>query len=88
MLFITLAKFKKKPTKEMLAETQRLFEQIAKEGGKILGVYWTLGRYDVVVLSECPDEKAHMKGALRFAETMSTESLVAITAEEAAKLVE
>ena len=88
MLFITLARFRKKPTKQMLAETQRLFEQITKEGGKILGVYWTLGRYDAVVLSECPDEKAHMKGTLRFADTMSTESLAAITAEEASELVE
>jgi uncharacterized protein with GYD domain len=88
LLFITLAKFRKKPTKEMLAETQRLFEQIAKQGGKVLGMYWTLGRYDVVVLSEGPDEKTYMKGALTFAEMVSTETLVALTAEEASKLVE
>jgi len=88
MLFITLAKFRKKPTKEMGAEAQRLLEQIAKEGGKILGVYWTLGRYDMVILSDCPDEKHHMKVALRFADMLSTESLVAVTAEEASKLVE
>lgn len=88
MLFITLAKFRKKPTKEMLAETQRLFEQSVKEGSKVLSVYWTLGRYDVVVLSDCPDEKTHMKIALKFGEIASTESLVAIPAEEAGKLVE
>jgi len=70
------------------AETRRLFEQIAKQGGKVLGIYWTLERYDVVVLSECSDEKTHMKGALGLAKTMSTESLVAITAEETSKLVE
>jgi uncharacterized protein with GYD domain len=88
LLFITLGRFKKKPTKQMLAEIQRLYEQIAKQGGKILGTYWTLGRYDVVVLSECPDEKAHMEMAMKFAEMVSTESLVAVTAEEASKLVE
>jgi hypothetical protein len=36
----------------------------------------------------CPDEKTHMKGALRFADLVSTESLVALPAEEAVKLVE
>jgi uncharacterized protein with GYD domain len=88
LLFITLAKFRKKPTKEMFAESQRLFEQITKGGGKILGSYWTLGRYDAVVISEGPDEKACMKGILGFAEMVSTETLVALTAEEAGKLVD
>ena len=88
MLFITLAKFKKKPTKEMLAESAKLFEQVPKVGGKILGFYWTLGRYDAVVISEAPDEKTYLKVALKFAEMVSTESLVAVTSEEASKLVE
>lgn len=88
MLFITLGKFKKKPTKQTLAETQRLFEQIAKAGGKILGSYWTLGRYDGVVIVEGPDEKTALKSLLTFADLFSTETLVALTAEEASKLVE
>jgi len=87
MLFITLGRFRKKPTKQMLAEMQKLFEQPV-EGGKILGIYWTLGRYDGVVISECPDEKTHMKIMLKFAEFVSTESLVAVSGEEASKLVE
>lgn len=86
MLFITLGRFRRKPTKQMLAEMQKLFEQGAKEG-KILGFYFTLGRYDGVVISESPDEKAHMKHMLRFAELVSTETLVAVPAEEASKLV-
>jgi len=87
MLFITLGRFRKKPTKETLAEMRRLFEQPV-EGGKILGYYWTLGRYDGVVISECPDEKTHMKIMLGFADFVSTETLVAVSAEEAGKLVE
>jgi uncharacterized protein with GYD domain len=87
MLFITLARFRKKPTKETLTEIQRLLEEVGKEGGKILGVYWTLGRYDAVLLSECPNEKTHMRAAIRFADLVSTESLVAVPAEEAIKLV-
>jgi uncharacterized protein with GYD domain len=88
MIFITLGRFRKKPTKEMLAEMQKLFEEDAKAGGKILGYYWTLGRYDGVVISEAPDEKTLMKHLLGFADFVSTETLVAISAEEASKLVE
>ena len=88
MLFITLWRFRKKPTKEMLAESRRLFEQMEKEGGKIVGFYWTLGRYDGVTIVEGPDEKSAIKSLLGFADLVSTETLVALTAEEASKLVE
>lgn len=71
----------------MLAEMQKLFEHDAKEG-KALGFYWTLGRYDGVVISESPDEKTHMKHMLGFADLISSETLVAVPAEEASKLVE
>lgn len=72
----------------MIAESRKLFEQVPKEGGKALGVYWTLGRYDVVVLSDAPDERTHMKVVMRWGEMLLTESLVAVPAEEARKLVE
>lgn len=88
MLFITLFRFRKKPTKEMLAESQKLFEQVTKQGGKILGFYWTLGRYDGVTIIEGRDEKVAMQSLLTFADIVSTETLVAIPAEEARKLVE
>ena len=88
MLFITLWRFRKKPTKEMLAESRRLFEQLAKEGGKVLSNHWTLGRYDGVTIVEGPDEKSAIKSLLGFADLVSTETLVALTAEEASKLVE
>lgn len=88
MFFVTLARFRTKPTKEIVAKTQKLFEEIVKEGARVLGVYWTLGRYDVVVISDCPDEKAHMKIAMKLSDIVSTESLLAIPAEEAIKLVE
>ena len=87
MLFITLGRFRKKPTRQMLEEMEKLFKEPV-EGGKVFGYYWTLGRYDGVVISECPDEKTHMKIMLKFADLVSTESLVAVPAEEAIKLVE
>ena len=88
LLFITLVKFRKKPTKEMLAEVQRFRNWVNEQGGKILGSYWTLGRYDMVTISDCPDEKSHMKAMLKIADLVSTETLAAVTAEEAGKLVE
>ena len=89
MIFITLARFRKKPTKAVIAETSRLVEQGLKEmGGKILGWYWTLGRYDAVFIAEGKDEKNYMKTTIRFGDILSTETLVAVTREEAIKLVE
>ena len=88
MIFITLSRFRRKPTKQMIAESSKLFEQVVKEGVKILGFYWTLGRYDSVLITEGPDEKACMKAALRWGDIVSTETLVAVTREEAVKLLE
>jgi len=89
MLFITLVKFRKKPTKEMIAQNLSFLEMEAKkEGVKNIATYWTIGRYDSVVISEAPNEKALMKTVMRRGDFLSTESLVAVPAEEARKLVE
>jgi len=88
MIFITLARWRKKPTKEMITQSSKLFEQMVKEGGKIVGWYWTLGRYDSIVITEGKDEKTAMKSLMRWGDMLSTETLVALTREEAIKLVE
>jgi uncharacterized protein with GYD domain len=88
MIFITLAKWRKKPTKEMIAQATKLYDQMVKEGSKIIGYYWTLGRYDGVLIGEAKDEKTAMRAALRWGDILSTETLVAIRREEAIKLVE
>jgi uncharacterized protein with GYD domain len=88
MIFISLAKFRGKPTKDSVAQATKLFERMTKEGAKILGVYYTLGRYDAITIVEGPDEKAAMRGLLRWGDFMSTETLVAVPVEEARKLVE
>jgi len=89
MIFITVGKWRKKPTKEMVAQASKLVEQGLKEmGGKILGWYWTLGRYDIVFIAEGKDEKNYMKTAIRFGDMLALETLVAVPREEAIKLVE
>ncbi len=88
MNFISFGKFKEKPTKEATAEVSELMKGMAEEGVKFLGFYWTLGRYDTVVIMEAPDEKTVMKANMRVNHIVSTETMVAVTREEAIKLVE
>ncbi len=88
LIFITLGKYKKKPTKEMEAQAAKGFEQLEKEGIKNLGQYWTLGKYDFISIQEAKDEKTMMKVALRWGDMISSATLVAIPREEAVKLVE
>lgn len=87
MIFITLARWKKKPT-QLIAQSEELFGQLVKEGNKILSVYWTLGTYDAVVITEEKDVQTHMKSAMRWSDLLSTETLVAVTREEGIKLIE
>ena len=42
MIFISLAKMKKKPTKEKTDEGTKMIDGLQKKGIKILGFYWTL----------------------------------------------
>jgi uncharacterized protein with GYD domain len=88
MIFITLARWKKKPTKELVAQSGKLLEQAVKEGAKLIGMYWTLGRYDAVLIADAPNEKAFMKAIMRWGDMLSTETLVAVPREEALKLLE
>ncbi len=88
MIFITLARFRRKPTKESIAKSEELFAKITQEGAKVLAAYWTLGRFDTVVITEGPDEKAAMKGLLRWGDIASTETLVALKREDVVKLLE
>ena len=50
-------------------------------------MYWTLGRYDGVVIFDAPTEKVAMKFAIMMAEDVRTETMVAIPREEALKLL-
>lgn len=88
MIFIVLARWRKKPTKEVVDEANKIIGQVRKEGCKLLGMYWTLGRWDVVAIAEGPNEKAAMKALLRFGDLVSTETLVAVSADETVKLIE
>jgi len=86
MRFISLVKFKKKP-KDFVPENIKMIEEESKKGIKWLSINWTLGRYDAVAIFEAPNEKEAMKMAVRRADFLDLETMVAIPAEEARKLI-
>lgn len=88
MDFIALVKFKKKLTRGIIAKNLKRLETETREGITYHGIYWTLGRYDAIALFEAPDEKTAMKLSLHRADDLTMETLVAVPAEEARKLVE
>ena len=88
MIFITLGKFRSKPTKEATAKVSESMQRMTQEGIKFIGFYWTLGRYDTVVIMEAPDEKTAMKANMKVNDIVSTETMIAVTREEAHKLIE
>ena len=87
MIFISLGKLKKKPTKEMSSQVSKMMEEAKKRGMKLLGFYWTLGRYDTILIVEASNEKEIMKLSIEAADMVTTETMVAIARDEATKLL-
>ena len=69
------------------ADVKRNIEAV---GGKVLCAYMLMGRYDGLVVSEGPDEKAVLKVLLAAGRrgTTSTETMVAIPLDEAFKIAQ
>ena len=88
MIFVSLAKWRRKPTKEILAEMDRNWEHLKRDGGNLLQAYWTFGRYDAVVILEAPNEKAALKTLMKAGDHLSIETLLAIPRAEAVKLLD
>jgi uncharacterized protein with GYD domain len=72
--------------RERVEEGERTIQEI---GGKLIGVYVTLGRYDVVELFEAPDDHTAAEILLRLQRhgAEHTETLRAFTREEAEEII-
>ncbi len=81
MLFIAMVKFKKSLGKEVVAQNLRDIGTDTKGEIKVQGIWWTLGRYDTIVMFEAPDEKEAMRMVLIRADRMDIEMLVAVPAD-------
>ena len=86
-MFITLSKFKHKPTKQEMDKMTAYYAELAKQGVKIQQLFWTLGRYDSVAIIEGPNEKMAMQSLINLPTELATETLVAIPREEALKML-
>ncbi len=86
MIFIALIKFRKKA--KDVAEFGKQLMQNLPEGVKIISSYWTLGRYDAVWVYESPNEMTALQLGIKAGDLMQTETLVAISRDEAIKLLE
>jgi uncharacterized protein with GYD domain len=72
--------------RERVEEGERIIDEA---GGALIGVYVTLGRYDVVEIFEAPDDEVAIEILMklnRFA-AEHTETLRAFTREEAAEII-
>ena len=85
MIFVTLVRWRGKMTKEHIERTNKILASEPRV--KVLGFYWTLGRYDSVLIVDGPDEKTAMKMLLQVGDYATTETMVAIPREEAIKLL-
>jgi len=87
LIFISLIKTKEKPTKETIDQANKMIDDLKNRNVKLLSHYWTLGRYDAVIIFEAPTEKDAMKLAIEVSEGSTIETMVAIPREEAVKLL-
>jgi len=85
MIFIALIKFKKN-ARDVVEYGKKVMQNLP-EGVKIIGTYWSLGRYDAVWIYEAPNEKVAVQLGIDAGEAMKTETLVAISREDALKLL-
>ncbi len=85
MIFVSLNKFRGKFTKEYAEKTNKVLASEPKV--KVLAFYWTLGRYDSILIADAPNEKTMMKMLVQVGAYASTETMVAVPREEAIKLL-
>ena len=70
--------------KGTVARSAEINRQNEARGFKVLGHYWTQGRYDLVTIVEAPSEEAMMAGLFSIAEAgnVTSETLRAFTDDE------
>ena len=87
-MFVSLIKFKVRPTIEFVGAWHGRTDPLLKRYNlKILNVFWTLGRYDVIMIFEAPSINNIMKYLYEVTDILTTETMVAITESEAEKLL-
>lgn len=79
----------RKNVKESVRRAAEIRKQNEARGFKVLGHYWTQGRYDLVAIVDAPSEETMVAGLFGIAEAgnVSSETLRAFTAEEMQRIL-
>ena len=90
--YIVLYRFTRegrKNVKETVKRAEEVRKQNEARGFKVLGHYWTQGRYDLVAVVDAPSEEAMVAGLFNIAEAgnVSSETLRAFTSEEMRRIL-
>jgi len=90
--FITLGNFTEKgkaTIKDFEKQMGKSMQMTASLGGKLIAIYFTMGRYDFVIISEFPNEEAMMKLLLNSGTGgfSDTETMVAIPSEKGLEII-
>lgn len=65
-------------------------ELVEKNGGRVISIYWTLGEYDIVAVTEAPDDETFTAVALTLGSlgNVRTTSLRAFDQDEIERIIE
>jgi uncharacterized protein with GYD domain len=90
--YITLAKWTQQGVEKVKESPARLdaFKKLVQSmGGTVKGFYMVTGHYDMILITEAPDDAAVAKVALATASkgSVTTETLHAFTEEEYRKII-
>ena len=79
----------RKNVKESVKRAAEVRKQNEARGFKVLGHYWTQGRYDLVAIVDAPNDESMVAGLFGIAEAgnVTSETLRAYTAEEMQRLL-
>jgi uncharacterized protein with GYD domain len=79
-----------KNVKDTIKRAKAFEDAIEKAGGKSVGVYYTMGRYDFVAIIEAPNDEAIASILYNLGRlgNVRTETLKAFSVAEASKIIE
>jgi len=91
--YVSLLKWTEQGIKNAKDANKRLEQgraAVERAGGRMVGVWWTMGAYDGVVITEFPDDETASASAIALgvAGNVRTESMRAYSAEEMERILQ
>jgi len=86
IIFISMIKFKKS-VPEVMESGKQIMNNLPS-CIKMIGTYWTLGKFDAVWIYETPSEKDAMKLGIFASSVMKFQTMTAVSREDAMKLLD